>query len=58
MSRVTMGLDCGAICEGGECDLQGDHGGNMHSGLIEGARVWWDRDGKLVDFSKPRAGGS
>lgn len=43
---------CGALRgdSAGWCDLQNDHGGNMHSGLVNERRVWWDRKGHSVDF--------
>lgn len=50
---ATSPLACRAVSNDGlVCDLQPkDHGGNMHSGLLNGDRVWWDREtGDLMDW--------
>ena len=28
--------------DGDHCDLQPNHGGLMHSGVLNGSRIWWD----------------
>lgn len=49
-------LDCGAASETGRvCEMQRDHGGEMHCG--GDPLKWWTRDGKMVDFRCERPDG-
>lgn len=48
--------NCGSLSTSGdECDLyvNGEpHGGQMHSGLRDGVRIWWSKaTGRVVNFA-------
>lgn len=43
-------MTCNAESETGRvCEMQRDHGGEMHCG--GDPLKWWDRDGTMVDFA-------